>query len=46
MEFVKKDKIVILSDSLKTQILNIQTIKQYLLIAKELLMKVNERMKE
>lgn len=46
MEFVKKDKIVILSDSLKTQILNIQTIKQYLLIAKELLMKVNEKMKE
>ena len=46
MEFVKKDKIVILSDSLKTQILNIQIIKQYLLIAKELLMKVNERTKE
>ena len=46
MEFVKKDKIVILSDSLKTQVLNIQIIKQYLLIAKELLMKVNERMKE
>lgn len=46
MEFVKKDKIVILSDSLKTQILNIQIIKQYLLIAKELLMKVNEKMKE
>jgi len=46
MEFVKKDKIVILSDSLKTQVLNIQIIKQYLLIAKELLMKVNERVKE
>ncbi len=46
MEFVKKDKVVILSDSLKTQILNIQIIKQYLLIAKELLMKVNERIKE
>lgn len=46
MEFVKKDKIVILSDNLKTQILNIQIIKQYLLIAKELLMKVNEKMKE
>ena len=43
MEFVKKDKIVILSDSLNTQILNIQIIKQYLLIAKELLMKTNKR---
>ena len=46
MEFVKKDKVVILSDSLKTQVLNIQIIKQYLLLAKELLMKTNERMKE
>lgn len=46
MEFVKKDKIVILSDSLKTQVLNIQIIKQYLLLAKELLMKVNKRTKE
>ena len=43
MEFVKKDKIVILSDSLKTEILNIQIIKQYLLLAKELLMKTKER---
>ncbi len=34
MEFVKKDKIVILSDSLKTQVLNIQIIKQYLLTTK------------
>ncbi len=43
MEFVKKDKVVILSDNLKTQILTIQIIKQYLLLAKELLMKVNEK---
>ena len=46
MEFVKKDKVVILSDSLKTQVLTIQIIKQYLLLAKELLMKVNEKMKK
>lgn len=43
MEFVKKDKVVILSDNLKTQVLTIQIIKQYLLLAKELLMKVNEK---
>lgn len=41
MEFVKKDKIVILSDSLKTKTLDIFLIKEYLLIAKELLMKIN-----
>ena len=46
MEFVKKDKVVILSDSLRTQVLTIQIIKQYLLLAKELLMKVNEKMKK
>jgi hypothetical protein len=46
MEFVKKDRVVILSDNLKTQVLNIQIIKQYLLLAKELLMKVNTRVKE
>ncbi len=46
MEFIKKDKVVILSDSLKTQVLNIQIIKQYLLLAKELLIKVNEKVKE
>jgi len=46
MEFVKKDKVVILSDNLKTQVLTIQIIKQYLLLAKELLMKVNEKMKK
>jgi len=45
MEFVKRDKIVILSDTLKTQTLDIYKIKQYLLLAKELLMQVNARMK-
>jgi hypothetical protein len=37
MEFVKKDKVVILSDSLGTQIIDIQKIKEYLLLSKELL---------
>lgn len=41
IEFVKKDKVVILSDNLNTQILDINNIKKYLLLAKELLMKVN-----
>lgn len=41
MEFVKKDKVVILSNNLNTQTLDIQTIKQYLLLAKEFLMKTN-----
>jgi hypothetical protein len=45
MEFVKKDKIVILSDNLKTQTINIQKIKEYLLLAKELLMRVNKKTK-
>jgi len=46
MEFVKKDKIVILSDSLSTQLLDIQIIKEYLLLAKELLMKINLKIKQ
>src|SRR4030042_3668759 len=45
MEFVKRNKIVILSDNLKTQTLNIQKIKEYLLLAKELLMNVNKKTK-
>lgn len=45
MEFVKKDRVVILSDSLKTQTLDVYKIKQYLLLAKELLMEVNKRVK-
>jgi len=43
MEFVKKDKIVILSDNLGTHTLDIQKIKEYLFLAKELLMKTNSR---
>ena len=41
MEFVKNDKVVILSDNLKTKVLDIVLIKKYLLLAKEVLMKVN-----
>src|SRR3989344_2557202 len=44
MEFVRNEKIVILSNSLGTKILDIQQVKGYLLIAKELLLKVNQRM--
>jgi len=44
MEFVKKDKVVILANNLHTQTLDLQIIKQYLLLAKELLMKTNKRM--
>jgi len=45
MEFVKRDKIVILSDNLGTQTINIQKIKEYLLLAKELLMRTNNKIK-
>jgi hypothetical protein len=43
MEFVKKDKVVILNDNLKTQILNLEIIKDYLLLAKEFVMKINTK---
>jgi Iap family predicted aminopeptidase len=43
MEFVKQNKIIILSDNLRTQSMDIQKIKEYLLLAKELLMKTNKR---
>lgn len=43
MEFVKQNKIIILSDNLRTQIMDIRRIKEYLLVAKELLMKTNKR---
>ena len=45
MEFIKKDRVIILSDNLSHQILDIQKIKEYLLLAKELLMKINSRIK-
>jgi len=45
MEFVKKDKVVILSDNLKTKTINLQKIKEYLLLAKELLMMTKNKIK-
>jgi len=45
MEFVKKDRVIILSDRLGTRTLDIHKIKEYLILAKELLMRVNERIK-
>lgn len=38
IEFVRQDRIVILSDSLGAQILDLHKLKEYLLLAKELLM--------
>ena len=46
MEFVKKDRIIILSDNLGTQTLDLQKVKEYLLLAKELLMKTNLKLKQ
>tara|TARA_Y100000310_G_scaffold5449_1_gene6372 strand:- start:5938 stop:6405 length:468 start_codon:yes stop_codon:yes gene_type:complete len=46
MEFVKKDKIIILSDNLGTQTIDLQKVKEYLLLAKELLMKTNLKVKQ
>jgi hypothetical protein len=45
MEFTRQNKIVILSDSLGTKIIDIQIVKEYLLLAKELLMKINLRIR-
>lgn len=43
MEFVKKDRVVIMGDSLGTQILDIIITKQYLLLAKELLVIIRKK---
>jgi len=45
MEFVKNGKVVIMSDNLNTDILDLIVIKQYLLLAKELLMKINTKVR-
>lgn len=45
MEFVKSDKFVILSDTLKTDIVTIEKLKEYLVLAKSMLQKVNDRIK-
>jgi len=41
MEFVKQEKVIILSDNLHTKTIDIRKIKEYLLLAKELLIKTN-----
>jgi hypothetical protein len=43
MEFVKNEKIVIMSDNLDLQILNIEKIKGYLGVTKEILRKVSKK---
>lgn len=45
MEFVKKDKVVIMSDNLGVEVLDLMAIKQYLLVAKELLVRVSHGIK-
>lgn len=43
MEFVKQKKIVIMSDNLGIQVLDLIIIKKYLLLAKELMVKTRDR---
>ena len=43
IEFVKKDRVIIMNDNLSIQILDIITTKQYLLLAKELLMIIRKK---
>ena len=43
MEFVRRDKVVIMSDSLSTKVLDLRIIKEYLLLAKELMVRVKGR---
>lgn len=45
MEFVKKENVVILSDNLSFQTINIQKIKEYLLLAKRIIIKFNLKIK-
>lgn len=45
MEFVKKERVVILSENLGTKTLDIHKIKEYLILAKEFLMNVNNKVK-
>ena len=43
MEFVRRDKLVIMSDNLKTDTLTLDRLKDYLLVSKGLLQKVSVR---
>ena len=44
-EFVKNGKVVILSENLKTEIITIEKTKEFLLLGKTLLKKINQRIK-
>ena len=43
-EFVRREKVVIMSDSLSVRSIDLKKIKEYLLIGKELLLNVSKRM--
>ena len=45
MDFIKKDKLVIMAGDATINIIDLQKTKNYLLIAKKLLMKTNENLK-
>ena len=44
MEFIKKDKLVIMSDNLSIEVLDLVIIKKYILVAKELLVKTKDNL--
>jgi len=41
LEFARKDKVIIMSDNLKTSVIDIQIIKNYLILSKSILEKAN-----
>ena len=43
MEFIKNNKVVIMSDNLKTNYVDVDKIKEYLLLTKEILKKTKEK---
>lgn len=45
MEFVRKDKFVILSETLQTDVVTVEKLKEYLFTAKNILQKVNSKIK-
>lgn len=45
IEFVKRDRFIIMSNNLQTKILDINLIKEYLLLAKETIIKINQKIK-
>jgi len=44
LEFARKDKVIIMSNNLKTNIIDIEKIKQYLVLSKKLIEKANSGM--